>query len=188
MQFILTNIPLDVEIQWQLTVTRFHEWIEDDIFSFNWWTLLILFLLCFYIWWKLTDKSRLNEIILYAGFITIMILILDELGEELSLWDYTTDLFPVFPPITAIDLSCMPMVYSLIYQCFRTWKSFIIATLVMATIFCFICEPIFVWSGVYQMLKWKSYYGFPIYISLSLISKAAVTKIYSISKSSKGRI
>lgn len=182
MELIMAKIPIDVEVQWKLTMARFDEWIKGDVLSFHWWSLLVLCIICAYAWWKLTDKSRLNELILYTGLIIIMIIVLDELGEELSLWVYTTDLFPIFPPITAIDFSCMPMVYSLIYQYFRPWKSFIIATVVMAIIFCFACEPIFVWSGIYKMLKWKSYYGFPIYISLAIMSKAVVNKIYCISK------
>jgi len=184
MELIPANIPLYEQVQWKLTTIRFEEWFESDLFTFNWWTMLVLFIICSYLWWKLTDKSRLKEIVLYTGLVIIMIIILDEFGEELSLWVYTTDIFPIFPPITAIDISCMPMIYSLIYQCFRTWKSFIIATIVMATVFCLVFEPIFVWSGIYIMLRWKSYYGFPIYISIALISKAAVNKAYYVSKES----
>lgn len=184
MQFIIVNIPPEVEVQWQLTVARFDEWIKNSVFSFTWWLLLGLFLICVYTWWKLIDKSRLTEIILYAGLIIITILLLDELGEELILWYYPMDLFPLFPPITAIDLACIPSVYSFIYQCFRTWKSFIIATIIMSAIFCFVFEPIFVWMGLYQMIKWKSYYGFPIYVAMAIIAKVVVSKIYSIHKNS----
>jgi hypothetical protein len=180
MQILIANLPLDVEVQWKLTCVRFEEWLQTDVFRFKWWALLVLFLACVYLWWKIVDKAKLNEMILYTALIIIMILVLDELGEELSLWDYTTDMFPLFPPITAINISCMPSVYSVIYQYFRSWKNFIIAMLTMSAIFCFILEPIFVWTGVYQMLKWKSYYGFPIYAAIGVISKAIVSKIYSI--------
>jgi len=185
MQIILATVPSDVKVQWQLTCTRFEEWIKGDVFRLNWWILLGLFLICSYLWWKTVDKSRLNEMLLYTGLIVIIIIALDELGEELALWDYTDDLFPLFPPITAINLSCMPLVYSIIYQYFGTWKKFIIASLGMSLIFCFICEPIFVWSGIYQMLKWKSYYGLPIYFSMALFSKLIVHKIYSLSKATR---
>lgn len=171
----------DVEVQWQLTCARFDEWLGNDVFRFKWWLMLVLFISTAYFWWKIVDKSRLNEIILYAALITLIVILLDELGEELTLWNYTTDLFPLFPPITAVDLACLPVVYSIIYQYCRTWKSFTIATLVMAIIICFVLEPIFVWIGVYQMLEWKSIYGFPIYTSMAIITKAVVNKIYLIS-------
>jgi hypothetical protein len=180
MQSTVTNTIDAVDIQWQLTCTRFDEWINNDLFHYRWWVLLALFILCEYLWWKTVDKSRLNEIILYAAFVTIMILALDELGTELTLWYYPINIFPLFPPIAAIDLSCLPLVYSLIYQYFRTWKSFIIASIIMSIISCFVLEPIFVWSGIYKMITWKSYYGLPIYFSIALCAKCAVVKIYSI--------
>lgn len=180
MQLIIATMTPEVEIQWELTIARFGEWIQTDVFRFKWWLMLVLFIVTTYVWWKQVDKSRLDEIILYATIIIIIILILDELGEELTLWYYTTDLIPIFPPISSIDLSCMPIAYAIVYQYFKTWKNFIITSLLMSAIFCFIFEPIFVWIGVYQMVNWKSYYGFPIYFLIAVIAKAIVNKIYSI--------
>lgn len=180
MQTIDIEILKALEIQWHLTCIRFDEWIREDVFRFRWWFLLILFILSAYIWWKIVDKFRFHEIVLYTVLVSILALILDELGEELSLWDYPTDIFPLFPPISAVDLACLPIVYSLIYQHFRTWKEFIIATIVMAAIFSFVLEPLLVLGGIYQTLTWKYYYGFPIYIAIGICTKAAVIKFYSI--------
>lgn len=171
------------ELQWQLTSARFEEWFQNDLFHFKWWILVSLYLLCAYIWWKTVDKRRLREIVLYTAIIILIILTLDELGEELTLWDYLVDVFPLFPPISAIDFSCLPLVYSLIYQHFRTWKSFTIASFMMAVIFCFVCEPIFVFAGIYQPLTWKYYYGLPIYFTMAISTKAAVIFIYKIADS-----
>jgi len=164
---------------------RFEEWMQNDLFHFRWWLLIALYILCTYIWWKTVDKSRLMEIVLYTAMIVIIILTLDELGEELTLWDYPVDIFPLFPPISAIDFSCMPLVYSLIYQRFRTWKSFTAASLAMAVIFCFICEPVFVFSGIYQTLTWKYYYGLPIYFAMAIGVKAAVILFYKVADRSR---
>ncbi|NJD03181.1 MAG: hypothetical protein FIA99_11465 [Ruminiclostridium sp.] len=186
MQSAISDVFSGEEVQWQLTVSRFDEWMRNDVFHLQWWFLLVLFIISAYFWWKTLDKSRLNEIVLYTSIITIITLILDELGEELTLWDYPYDLFPLFPPLTAIDLASLPMVYSLIYQYFGTWKKFITATIIMAAIFCFILEPLFVLGGIYQMLKWKSYFGFPIYIFMAIGTKVLVNIIYSVSSKSQG--
>lgn len=177
MHFKTTGLPPDVEEQWRLTVTRFGEWVQDELFSPNWWLLLFLFSLTIYLWWKKVDKTRLSEMVLYTSLIIIFVIILDELGDELSLWYYTVDIFPLFPPITAINISCLPLIYMLIYQYAKTWKSFIIATTVMALFFCFVFEPVFIWIGIYKLLTWKSFYGFPIYIFIALASKAALSVI-----------
>lgn len=174
-----------VEVQWHLTSIRFGEWVQNDVFHFRWWFMLLLFLASAYVWWKTVDKSRLNEIILYTALIIIITLVLDELGEELALWDYPTDLFPLFPPLTAINLASLPMVYSLIYQHFKPWKKFIIATVVMAVIFCFVLEPLFVLGGLYQPLAWRYYYGLPIYTAMAICTKAVVMKFYKVARESK---
>lgn len=179
------SIPPDVEIQRKLTSTRIDEWIRDDIFRFRWWFLIALFIVAVVLWWKMVDKTRLLEISLYASLTTIIALGLDEIGDEFCLWYYPTDIIPVFPPLTSVDLACLPFIYSITYQHFKTWKSFLFATLVMSAIFCFILEPILVWGGFYQPLKWKYYYGFPIYTIIALCIRLAVVKSISIVKKSK---
>ncbi len=170
------------ELQLLLTDMRIDEWLQEDVFHFRWWLLLGLFAFSICIWWKLADKKRLPEIVLYMGITTIITLVLDEFGEELTLWDYPTDIFPIFPPLTAIDLATLPMIYSLVYQYFGSWRSFSLATIVMATIFCFVFEPILVWGDFYQLLKWRYYYGFPIYIAMALFIRWMVVNIYTVAK------
>ncbi|NPV91194.1 MAG: hypothetical protein HPY50_10540 [Firmicutes bacterium] len=183
MQSTVPFTIIDAEVQWQVTSARIEEWMTTEVFHFRWWFLLAVLCLSVYLWWKMVDKSRLNEIVLNMVFIIIAVIVLDELGDELTLWDYPTDLIPLFPPLTGIDLATMPMIYSLIYQHFRTWKSFLIASTIMALAFCFILEPLSVYIGVYQTLTWRYYYGLPIYFAIGVIGKLLVGKIYSISSS-----
>lgn len=188
MQTVLQDLHEAAKVQWHLTCVRFDEWAQNDVFRLRWWLLIALYVLCTCFWWKTVDKSRLKEIVLYTVIIIIIILTLDELGEELTFWDYPVDIFPLFPPISAINFSCMPLVYSLIYQHFTTWKSFTIVSLAMAVIFCFILEPIFVYSGIYQTLTWKYYYGLPIYFAMAVSTKAAVMLFYKIADKSISKI
>lgn len=185
MSFAITEIPADVEIQRQLTSLRIEKWLQYDLFHFRWWFLLVLFIISVYAWWKLVDKTRLHEITLYGAIIIIIALALDEYGVELTLWDYPIDIIPVFPPLTAVDLASLPVIYSLIYQYFRSWESYIWAAAIMAAIFCFILEPILVWGGFYQTLKWKYYYGFPIYIAMAITIKWLVMKIFAVTEKAK---
>ena len=180
MQSNVTDSLRAIEVQWHLICIRFDEWMRVDVFRIRWWFLLIMFLVAVFVWWKTIDKTRFSEIVLYAAIVSIFALVLDELGEELALWDYPIDIFPLFPPISAVNLASLPMIYSLIYQNFRTWKKFIIASIVMALVFSFILEPLFVLVGIYQILTWKYYYGFPIYIAIAICTKAAVIRFYSI--------
>lgn len=174
-----------VELQKLLTYLRINEWLQEDLFHFRWFFLIGVFVVSAFVWCRLVDKSRLPEITLHAGLTTIITLILDEMGEELTLWEYPADIIAIFPPLSAVDLACLPMIYSLIYQKYPTWKSFLQATLIMAAIFCFILEPLLVWSGFYQLLKWRYYYGFPIYILMAIFIRWLVIKIYALAEKAK---
>jgi len=105
---------------------------------------------------------------------------LDEWGEELALWDYPVKIFPLFPPISAIDLASLPFLYSLIYQYFSTWKSYTIASIIMSVISCFVMEPLFILSGIYQVITWKTYYGLPLYFAIAICSKFILVQIKKI--------
>ncbi len=175
----------DAQDQWRLTLARIDEWLNEELFKLNWWILLALFLLNLFLWWKLADKRRMSELVLYTALVVIWVIVLDELGEEMCLWYYTSDILPLFPPITAIDISCLPLLYMLIYQHTKRWKSFLIASAVMSIVFCFVFEPIFVWSGVYKMLTWKSWYGLPIYFFIAVASRFVMQQISIIKRKTK---
>ncbi|HWR09058.1 CBO0543 family protein [Sporomusa sp.] len=187
MFFSDSGVSTTVELQKALTDLRINEWLHEDIFHFKWYFLIGLFVLSLFAWCKLVDKKRLPEITLHAGLTMFITLVLDEFGEELTLWDYPVDIIPIFPPLTAVDLVCLPMIYSLIYQHFKTWQSFLRATIIMAGIFCFVFEPILVWGGFYEIIKWKYYYGFPIYIMMAIFIRWTVIKIYTIAENAKAK-
>jgi hypothetical protein len=164
------------KLQLQLNVARTDEWLQGDVLHLRWWLMLILFTITAFIWWKALDKSRLPEYLLFSFWVVIFILMLDELGEEMTLWYYTTDLVPWFPPISAINIACLPSAYGLLYRLFRKWKGFLIASAVMSIVFCFALEPLFVWAGIYKVLMWKSWYGLPLYFGIAIASKALVNR------------
>jgi hypothetical protein len=178
----ILGIAPDVEVQKHLTSVRFEEWLREDVFHFRWWFLLALLIFYAFAWWKLVDKTRLHEITLYMVLTIILTMGIVEHGNELTLWDYPTDILPVFPPLTAIDLASLPILYSLFYQFFKSWKSFIFASLIITGIYSFILQPALSHGGFYQLLKWKYYYGFPIYVSMSIFIRLLVIKIFAITK------
>lgn len=182
MFFQVSEIPKSVEIQRYLTSIHIDNWLKHDVFLLRWWCLIGLILVTLLVWWNLLDKSRLTEIFLYAVLATIIVLGIVEYGEELTLWDYPTDIIPIFPPLTSINLIGLPLIYSLTYQYFITKKSFIWATVIITSVICFIIEPILVWGGFYQLIHWKYYFSFPIYILLAMLIRVLVIKINNINE------
>jgi hypothetical protein len=107
-------------------------------------------------------QAQAGENILNTAIIVLFILTLDEMGEEICLWDYPVDVIPLFPPISAIDLSaCRLFIHDLSDVPYLEGLYAGIAC--DGVIFCFVCEPIFVFLGIYQTITWKYYYGFHLF-------------------------
>lgn len=157
------------EVDRKLTEMRHQYYQNHDLFSFQWWFLLFTVLIPWVIWWKLVDKSRIKDILLYGFVLIFVIIVLDNIGGELQLWSYPYHLIHLIPQINPVDYSVLPVFHMLVYQYFRTWKSFVIANIVMALLFSFIFEPIFVWLRIYELDNWKYIYSFPIYIAKALV-------------------
>lgn len=154
-------------------------WREEVLYSFQWWFLLISTFVIGYLWWKFVDRSRLRNIVLH-GFLTLSIVIfLDVLGSELHLWDYPKMVLPWGSRIICIDI-IISLVFMMLYQRFRVWKTYILISLLMALTFAFILEPLAIFMNIYKPYAWKSVYSFPIYFLLSVFIKWLVDTIHRI--------
>lgn len=173
-----------IELQQQLTNLEHKYWMDNVLFTFNWWILLCLFIIPWLIWWKFVDKKRLQEILLYGVIIMILSSILDDLGVASLLWAYPYQLLQVLDRLDAIDLTVLPVIYMIIYQYFTKWKSFLLAHILLSSLFVFIAEPMLVWMNIYVPISWKIIYSFPIYIIIAITVKWFTDKIHKISKHS----
>lgn len=188
MLFTVSEIPKDVEIQRHLTSIHIEEWMREDVFHLKWWLLISLIFIFLFFWWKVVDKSKLRDACMFVTLSIIILMGVREYGEELTLWDYPTDIIPIFPPLSSINLISLPLIYSIVYQHYKTRKGFIWATLIITGIICFIFEPILMWAGLYHLLKWRYYYSFPIYAAMAICIREAVNKINCINEKYKEKI
>lgn len=92
------------------------------------------------------------------------------------LWSYPDRMAPFFTPIIEVHRIHMPIIYMLIYQYFKPWKSFVLVITFASFIFAFILEPITVWLGIYVIHNWRYMYSFPIYILLGIALKYFMLK------------
>jgi hypothetical protein len=161
-----------------------HYWTSDDLFSFNWWLLVILMIFLWLLWGKLVNKSRIVEILLGGSLISIVTLLLDLIGLNLGLWNYTSLLFSGFyPTLVPVDLVVIPVTYMLIYQYKVSWSAFLLTSVIVSGVYSFVAEPIFNGLDIYRMHHWRYIYSFPIYILLFLFIKWIVDLVVNISKS-----
>jgi len=108
----------------QLTHGRVANWLSEDFGTWRWWVLLVLLTVPWFIWYKTVKKNKLPELTMFGLIVMVFTITLDELGYNMTLWSYPFDVIPIFPRLTSIDYTVVPIIFMLTYQYFPTWKSF----------------------------------------------------------------
>ncbi|MFD1739677.1 CBO0543 family protein [Bacillus salitolerans] len=145
-------------------------WHHRELFTIRWWFLVILSILPPIIWWKLLDKKRSFEILVFGLFLGTIASILDSIGSTTLLWFYPVRLSPyLYPQFYPYDVSLVIIPFMLAFQYCTETKKFIVVVVVVAAFIAFIAEPFMAWIGVYQQLTWEHIYSFVIYIAIALL-------------------
>jgi hypothetical protein len=175
-----SGIPKSVTDQADLTAQHIDDWLEDDVFTVRWWVLVGIIIISLAVWFILLDKSRLKETLLFTAIAIIAILGINEYGEELILWDYPTDIIPIFPPLTSANLFVLPLAYSLTYQYCNTKWRYTWAVLILTAVMCFVMEPLLSWGDLYKQLNWQYWWSYPFYAVMALIVRKITKKAIKI--------
>lgn len=171
-----------IELRKQIFSINYDNWTSEMLFSFKWWVLLILVIIFWFVWWKIADKERLIEIAL-VGFVTGLVsLILNNIGIDLTLWMFPNELFGAVKIVNVLDLTLIPITYMVLYQFFRTWKTYIISVVIFGLLGSFIGQPLFHFFNLYQPINWHYIYSFPIYLFMGIIIKFTASKIINIQR------
>ncbi|MFC5451579.1 CBO0543 family protein [Paenibacillus aestuarii] len=145
----------------QTNIERFMN--HGGFLSPQWWLLVAFTIVPWVIWVKIVDKKRKLELVVVGLFIAIVTKLLDLVGYNLNYWDYPIQMIPLVPEAFAFDLSMVPVAYMLLYQYFKTWKSYCLGLLCMSVIYAFIGEPFCNLIMVVAYFKWKYIYSFLYY-------------------------
>jgi hypothetical protein len=156
----------------QMNMERFIKY--GGFLSAQWWLLVAFTIVPWIIWVKVVDKKRKLELVVVGLFIVIATKLLDLVGYNLNFWDYPIQIIPLVPEAFAFDLSMIPVAYMLLYQYFKTWKSYCIGLLCMSVVYAFIGEPFCNWLMVVMYVKWKYIYSFVYYIVIGITVRAIV--------------
>lgn len=171
---MMQNYPTDeqlAEMVRLLTNARIEHFVHHEVGTWHWWVLVVLLIIPWFVWYKLADKKRLVELVMFGLIVMVYTITLDELGFELSLWSYPIEVIPMFPRLTSADYTVIPVIYMLTYQCFSTWKSFFWALVGISAVFSFLVEPIIVYLGFYVIIKWAHWQSFIGYIIMGLSAR-----------------
>lgn len=166
-----------LELRRKTMEAAYAHWIHYDLFSFNWWLLLASSILPWFIWWKIVNRQKIVQILLYGSMVSLISLFLDVVGINLQLWYYPTSLLTMVPVLFPADVTVIAIAYMLLYQYFVKPRAFFMAALLLAAFFAFVGEPCLIWLGIYQTIRWKHVYSFVVYTSLAHLVKWTIHQV-----------
>jgi len=167
------------KVRGKLLKIAYEHWVHDDFLTWKWWLLIVLSIVPWLVWIKIIDRERVHEILLYGFFIAICAIALDNIGTDLLWWGYPDKLLPMIPPLFPADWTLVPVILMVVYQFFHTWRSFIVANLVLGAFLAYLAEPVFIWLDFYQLYSWKLTYSYLFYIVTALVGRWLVLKTLS---------
>lgn len=158
-------------------------WFQH-VFSFQWWFLLILTVVPWIMWWKIVDKNRRAEILIFGIIVAFISANMDMVGRNYMLWNYPINLhWTLSAPSTPFDVTLLPVAYMLCYQFGRSWKSFFIGVVLFSGAFS-VGEYLFEAIKIYEEKNWSSLYSFPIYTAIACFAKWIVAMVLKVQKGS----
>lgn len=175
------GLKLIIKYEKLLFQARYENWI-NNVLSIRWWILVLCLIIPWFIWYRLLDKKRIQEMFLYSFATSFTAILLDEAGASLTLWIYPVDIVPFSPIMITANFTLVPIIFTLIYQYFPDWKSFIAVNVVLTLVFSFVCEPILVLIRLYTPITWKYIYSVPVYFFSSLLLKLFAEKVKAVQR------
>lgn len=152
----------------EYTKKSINNWIENSLFTWQWWLGVIISIVPWILWIFIRDKKSTNRM-LYIGFFAIIFaFIVNTIGISFSLWFYEYEVFPIIHIFFPWDFTLIPVSIMTLLQ-IKPNSYVFIKTLFFATFSAFIAEPFFHWIKHFHLVNWRYTYSFILYIILYLI-------------------
>jgi len=160
-----------IKVEKKLFETYLDYWKEEVVFNFQWWFGIVFMIAAIYCFYKFIDRKQLLPTSIATMVCLILSINLDVIGIGMGLWAYPNITFPYYGPLFSVDMLFITLPCALLYQKAKTWKHFIVGTLIMTSVFSFVFEPFAVWIKLYVLMGWEYYYSLPIYSAVFFLSK-----------------
>lgn len=143
-------------------------WMEDILFSFQWWLGICLTIIPWILWFIFRDKKSGTRMLFVGFFALIVSSCLDFLGIQLGLWRYYYEVFPWAPSYVPWDGTLIPVLILFLIE-FKPNVSPWIKAVIFSLFTSFIAEPLFFFLGLYKPINWEYLYSVPIFFIIYLV-------------------
>lgn len=163
-----TSVLYQLRIElWNLLYTNW----KSDIMTIQFWGLVGFILFYYAMWWSLTDKRRLSDLLLFGSFVAVMRFIIDLLGVTSGSFYYSVGILPTGTGIFLQDITISPLTHMLAQQHSPSWRRFFVLGAVAAAVIHFIIMPAMTFVGIFHLVKWSHLYGFITSYGIAIASR-----------------
>ncbi|MDF2570916.1 MAG: hypothetical protein K0R55_2520 [Sporomusa sp.] len=148
--------------QWQIAIT-----------TPKYWGILATITVAYIVWYRLTDKTRLVNLLFYGSLVTVMTSLVDLYATTAGLWYYKIRIVPVTTSVFLRDWTVIPLTYMLVQQYSSDWKQFFIWNSVGTFFLTGIVAPILSALDIIQLMQWNYVYAFIVSYMTATLSRAA---------------
>jgi hypothetical protein len=141
---------------------RMVAWKHEVLFTWQWWLGIAFTIIPWVVWFILRNRNSTGRLLFAGSFVALISLTLDNIGVQLSLWNYTRPVTPAIPSYVPFDFSLMPISIMFLIQILNKRNPWIVG-LIYGLVVSFIGEPFFKFIDVYNPVHWGKSYSFPIY-------------------------
>lgn len=153
------NILLD---QWKVAIT-----------TPKYWGVVATIIIAYIVWYRLTDKTRLADLLFYGSLVTVMTSLIDLYGTTAGLWYYKVRLAPFLTSVFLRDWTLVPLTYMLIQQYSPNWRQFFIWNAVGTFFLSVIVVKVLSVLDILQLMKWTYLNSFITAYLTATLSRAA---------------
>jgi hypothetical protein len=148
------------------------EW-ASGLMTAKFWGVIAFIVIYYLMWWRLTDKSRISDLLLYGAFVAIMREIVNLVGVNSGSFLYAVNVIPGGAGTFIHDLTLSPLTHMLAQQFSPSWKRFLILAAIAAAFIHFLILPIMGYFGVFILMKGGNLIGFATSYGSAILSRAA---------------
>lgn len=141
----------------------------------------------YFLWWKLLDKTKLVELLLFGSLIAVVSAFIDLIAENLVLCQYTVKILPFSPAFFPFHLTIAPLVLMLVYQYSDSWNRFLRYSVIAGGIYAFAIIPLFVLVGEVRLIHWNYFNNFITFLARAIICRWILLQCMQIQTSHQGQ-
>ena len=147
---------------------------QESFLTSRWWFIAVTIAVSYAVWWKLSDKRRIMEFLLFGSFIAVARVIFDDWGISSGRWTYFTDLIPTGYSLFLNDLTIVPLAFMLVYQYSYsyTWTKYLALSAIVQGAVAFAFLPLLIKLGILKLYNWHVAYSFLFMMITATVMRA----------------